>query len=47
MKKVGVLGGMGPKATVYFEDMVIENTNATKDQDNINMLESFIDVLRN
>ena len=40
MKKVGVLGGMGPKATVYFEDMVIENTNATKDQDNINMLVS-------
>mgnify|MGYP003339449357 CR=1 FL=1 len=40
MQKVGVLGGLGPKATVYFMDMVIENTHATKDQDNIDMLVS-------
>lgn len=40
MKTVGVLGGMGPKATVDFCDLVIENTNALKDQDHINMLVS-------
>lgn len=38
MKTVGVLGGMGPLATVYFDDMVIENTKAKKDQDHINMI---------
>lgn len=38
MKTVGVLGGMGPKATIYFCDLVIDNTKALKDQDNINML---------
>lgn len=38
MKTVGVLGGMGPKATVYFEDMIIENTKASKDQDHLNMI---------
>lgn len=38
MKTVGVLGGMGPKATVYFQDLVIDNSKALKDQDNINMI---------
>ena len=38
MKTVGVLGGMGPKATVYFQDMIIENTKATCDQEHLNML---------
>ena len=28
MKTVGVLGGMGPKATVYFQDLVIDYTKA-------------------
>lgn len=40
MKTVGVLGGMGPLATVYFCDMIIENTKAKKDQDHINMIVS-------
>lgn len=38
MKKVGVLGGLGPKATVYFMDMIISATNALKDQDHIDMI---------
>ena len=38
MKTVGVLGGMGPKATVYFQDLVIENTKAMSDQENLNMI---------
>ena len=38
MKTVGVLGGMGPKATMYFSNLVIETTKALKDQDHINML---------
>ncbi len=38
MKTVGVLGGMGPKATMYFSNLVIDNTKAIKDQDHINML---------
>lgn len=38
MKIVGVLGGMGPKATVYFQDLLILNTKAIKDQDNIDMI---------
>ena len=38
MKTVGVLGGMGPKATVYFNDMILENTKASCDQENINMV---------
>lgn len=38
MKTVGVLGGMGPKATTYFMNLVIDNTNAKSDQDNINMI---------
>ena len=38
MKTVGVLGGMGPKATVYFDDMIIENTKAKIDQEHINLI---------
>lgn len=37
---VGVLGGVGPMATVYFMDLIIEMTDASKDQDHINMLVS-------
>lgn len=36
--KVGVLGGLGPKATVYFMDMVVDNTKATCDQEHIDMI---------
>lgn len=39
MKKVvGVLGGMGPKATVYYMDMVIDNTKASTDQEHLDMI---------
>lgn len=37
---VGVLGGVGPLATVYFMEMVIEMTDAAKDQEHIDMLVS-------
>lgn len=37
---VGVLGGVGPLATVYFMDMVIEMTDADTDQEHIDMLVS-------
>lgn len=37
---VGVLGGVGPLATVYFMDMVINMTDAERDQEHINMLVS-------
>lgn len=37
---VGVLGGIGPLATVYFMEMIIEMTDAGKDQEHINMLVS-------
>lgn len=37
---VGVLGGVGPLATVYFMEMVIKMTEAEKDQQHINMLVS-------
>lgn len=40
MKTVGVLGGMGPKATTYFCDLVIDNSNAKIDQENIDMIVS-------
>lgn len=36
--KVGVLGGLGPKATAYFMDLVIDNTEASCDQDHIDMI---------
>lgn len=37
-KTVGVLGGLGPMATVYFFNMVVEKTKASKDQDHIDMI---------
>lgn len=37
-KRLGVLGGMGPKATTVFIDQIIENTPADKDQDHIDMV---------
>ncbi len=39
-KLVGVIGGLGPMATVYFQEMVLEMTSATQDQDHVNMLVS-------
>lgn len=37
-KTLGVIGGMGPLATQLFYKMVIENTEAHKDQEHINMV---------
>jgi D-aspartate ligase len=37
-KFVGVIGGLGPLATTYFMDLVINNTDANKDQDHVNMI---------
>ncbi|MDY2941498.1 MAG: amino acid racemase [Varibaculum sp.] len=37
-KLVGVLGGLGPLATVYFMQTVIDLTDANNDQDNVDMI---------
>ncbi len=37
-KKLGVLGGMGPMATSVFFERVIKNTQATCDQEHIEMV---------
>jgi aspartate racemase len=37
-KSLGVIGGMGPKATSVFFDKVIEHTAADRDQEHINMI---------
>lgn len=37
-KTVGVLGGLGPIATVYFYNMVVEMTDARKDQEHVDMI---------
>ena len=37
-KKLGVIGGLGPKATAYFYDLIIDNTKADVDQDHIDAI---------
>lgn len=37
-KTVGVIGGLGPMATVYFFEMVVRLTDAYNDQDHIDMI---------
>ena len=37
-KTLGVLGGLGPMATVYFYDLVVEMTDASRDQDHVDMI---------
>lgn len=37
-KKLGVLGGMGPQATQYFFQKIIETTDANKDQEHVDMV---------
>lgn len=37
-KLVGVIGGLGPKATTYFMNMVIDYTYTECDQDNVDMI---------
>lgn len=34
-KTIGILGGMGPEATVYFFNLIIKDTVAARDQDHI------------
>lgn len=38
MKKLGIIGGLGPMATAYFMRRIIEMTDAATDQDNIEMI---------
>ena len=37
-RAVGIIGGVGPMATVYFMETIIKMTDAKKDQDHINMV---------
>ena len=37
-KTVGVLGGLGPMATVYFFNMVVKLTDAKADQEHVDMI---------
>jgi aspartate racemase len=37
-KTIGILGGMGPEATVYFFQLLIKNTKASHDQEHIPIL---------
>lgn len=37
-KTVGVMGGLGPMATVYFYDMIVRLTDAKTDQEHIDMV---------
>ncbi len=37
-KTLGILGGLGPLATVYFMDLIVKLTQADKDQDHISMV---------
>lgn len=38
MEKLGVIGGLGPMATALFMQMVVEMTEAARDQDHIEMV---------
>ena len=39
MKKIiGILGGMGPEATIYMQELILKKTKAQKDQDHIQMV---------
>lgn len=37
-KSLGIIGGMGPKATSVFFDKIVESTDAHRDQDHINIM---------
>ena len=45
-KVLGVLGGLGPMATVYFYEMLTEHTYAERDQDHIDIVISSLTELR-
>ena len=35
---LGVLGGMGPLATLYFYELLIKHTQAVKDEDHLDVI---------
>ena len=37
-KRLGIIGGMGPKATAVFMNMLVDHTAAVRDQDHIDMV---------
>lgn len=37
-KRLGIIGGMGSKATAVFMDMLVEHTEAKRDQDHLDMV---------
>ncbi|WP_415877926.1 hypothetical protein [Burkholderia sp. BCC1999] len=45
MFKIGVVGGVGPAATVDFLDKIVRNTPASRDQEHIKLLVDPTDVL--
>ena len=38
MKKLGIIGGLGPMATAYFLQLIVEMTDACNDQEHIEVL---------
>lgn len=38
MKKLGIVGGLGPMATAYFMRLIVEMTDAVKDQEHIEII---------
>ena len=36
-KVLGILGGMGPAATIHFYEMIIKETNVTLDQEHLHV----------
>ncbi|MCD8156116.1 MAG: aspartate/glutamate racemase family protein, partial [Clostridiales bacterium] len=38
MRKLGIIGGLGPMATALFMQMIVEMTDADTDQDHIEMI---------
>lgn len=37
-KVIGVIGGLGPLVTAHFMELVIEMTDARRDQENVDMI---------
>ena len=45
MSRIGVLGGMGPSATVDFMEKIIQLTPATRDQEHLPVIASFWETI--
>ena len=41
-KMLGIIGGLGPMASVCFCELLVSHTNAIRDQDHINFLKVII-----